>query len=113
MIGEHLKTSDNLPSPVAWRFLPKRRGIRITVDDLERELFDYGMSGNMYALLLPIPEEYPGSFLPHIDLYEPEDACRILADWCHYTLLDATGKVLVGVLPAHNAVQNSPRTVSL
>ena len=66
---------------------------------LIRELFDLGMGGSFYAQVVKVPEEYPAEDLSTVLLYEPEEAAKIFAQLCGYTLLDKNGRVITGRMP--------------
>lgn len=87
---------DNSPkSPVSWRLFSKRKNGKLGRSDVIAELFNQGMSGNMYAQIFLVPEEFPCDTDDTIELLEPEDTCKILAQWCGWTLHDKSGKQLV------------------
>ncbi len=82
-------------NPVSWRFFPKRKSGKVGYADAIQELFDQGMNGNMYAQIFRVPEEFPACADNNMELMEPEDACKILAEWCHFKLFDSKGNQIV------------------
>ncbi len=83
---------DSCPeNPVSWRFFPKRKDGKVGYADALQELFDQGMSGNLYMQLFIVPEEFPADADNNMELMEPEDACKLLAKWCGYMLHDRNG----------------------
>lgn len=68
-------------------------------NDIIREIFDLGMGGSFYAQVVKVPEEYPAEDLSTVLLYEPEEAAKIFAQLCGYTLLDKNGRVITGRMP--------------
>lgn len=78
--------------PVSWRFLPKRKNGKLGFADIVQELSCQGMAGNIYAQVFKVPEEFPSDETNIVELMEPEIACKILAQWCGYTLYDCKGK---------------------
>ncbi len=94
-MGEFMKSDySNAPGNVAFRLAPKRGQIKL--DDIYRELFEWGASGNLYAILLRIPEEFPVEDMPAVNIYEPYDAAAVCADWERYTLVNGEGQVITG-----------------
>lgn len=93
--GKHVKIDTCPENPVSWRFLPMKKNGKVGFADAIQELFDQGMEGNMYAQLFRVPEEYPVHEQNTVELMEPEDACKILAEWCHFTLFDSKGNQIV------------------
>lgn len=83
-------------NPVSWRFFPKRKSNKVGFADALQELFDQGMDGNLYVQLFQVPCEFPADADNNIELLEPEDACKMLADWCGFKLFDRDGKQLSG-----------------
>ena len=83
-------------NPVSWRFFSKRKGGKVGFADALQELFDQGMEGNLYVQLFQVPCEFPTDADNNIELLEPEDACKMLADWCGFKLFDRDGKQLSG-----------------
>jgi hypothetical protein len=57
------------------------------------------MIGNHLKLVENVPEEYPAEELSAVLLYEPEEAAKIFAQLCGYTLLDQNGRVITGRMP--------------
>ncbi len=80
------------PTPESWHFYPRRKSGNLGFSDVVRELFDQGMEGNLYAQLFKVPGEFPADEPNEVVLLEPEDAVKILADWCGYTLHDREGR---------------------
>ena len=91
MIGDHLKLVENVPEGVAFCFDGKTKKQKIDQNDIIRELFDLGMGGSYYA---QVAED-----LSAVLLYEPEEAAKIFAQLCGYTLLDQNGRVITGRMP--------------
>lgn len=81
-------------NPVSWRFFPKWKGGKVGYADALQELFDNGMNGNVYVQIVRVPEEFPAEADNNMELMEPEDACKILANLCHFKLFDQNGKEL-------------------
>ena len=79
-------------NPVSWRFFPKRKSSKVGFADALQELFDRGMGGNLYVQLFHVPHEFPADSDNNVELLEPEDACKLLANWCGYKLYDSNGK---------------------
>lgn len=99
MIGDHLKLVENVPEGTAFCFDGKTKKQKIDQNDIIRELFDLGMGGSFYAQVVKVPEEYPAEDLSTVLLYEPEEAEKIFAQLCGYTLLDKNGQVITGRMP--------------
>ena len=99
MIGDHLKLAPEMPTEAAFRFEGKTRKQKIDQNDIIRELFDLGMGGSFYAQVVKVPEEYPAEGISAVLLYEPEEAAKIFAQLCGYTLLDQNGRVITGRMP--------------
>lgn len=99
MIGDHLKLAPEMPTEAAFRFEGKTRKQKIDQNDIIRELFDLGMGGSYYAQVVKVPGEYPAEDLSAVLLYEPEEAAKIFAQLCGYTLLDKNGRVITGRMP--------------
>lgn len=98
-ICKHLKSVDEMPTMAAYRFVGKTSRQKIDQNDIIEDLFDLGMSGNFYAQVIQVPEEFPSEKISFVDLYEPEEAAKIFAELAHYTLLDTKGRVIVGRMP--------------
>jgi hypothetical protein len=94
--GHYATFDDCPPNDVSWRFYPKKRNEKIDLQAIEQELFSQGMENSLYAYLFKLGSEFPDRPLEHLDLYEPETACIILAQWCGYTVHDRSGKLLTG-----------------
>lgn len=99
MIGDHLKLVENVPERAAFCFDGKSKKQKIDQNDIIRELFDLGMGGSFYAQVVKVPEEYPVEDLSTVLLYEPEEAAKIFAQLCGYTLLDKNGRAVTGRMP--------------
>lgn len=99
MIGDYLKSVDDMPTEAAFRFEGKTRKQKIDQNDIIRELFNCGMGGSFYGMVIHVPEEWPDENLLSVDLYEPENAAKIFAQLCGYTLLDRNGRLVTGRLP--------------
>lgn len=99
MIGDHLKLVDDNPNGAAFCFTGRTSKQKIDQNDIIRELFDLGMGGSFYAQVVKVPEEYPAEDFSAVLLYEPEDAAKIFAQLCGYTLLDQNGQVITGRKP--------------
>lgn len=99
MIGDHLKLVENVPEGTAFCFDGKTKKQKIDQNDIIRELFDLGMGGSYYAQVVKVPEECPSEELSAVLLYEPEEAAKIFAQLCGYTLLDQNGRVITGRMP--------------
>lgn len=82
-------------NPISWRFYPKRKGGKVGFADVLQELFDQGMSGNVYAQIFRVLDEFPVDADNNVELMEPEDACKLLAGWCGFSLYDRNGNQLV------------------
>lgn len=54
---------------------------------------------NIKAQVVKVPGEYPAEDLSTVLLYEPEEAAKIFAQLCGYTLLDQNGRVITGRMP--------------
>lgn len=93
----YLKSDPCPPNLVSWRFYPGKKGGKITESVVVQELFDQGMDGNLYCSILKVPSEWPTDDLypEYVDLYEPEAALKILAQWCGVQVIDKDGKRLV------------------
>ena len=92
MKGEHnLKVAERPDDVVTFRFVPNKKNGKVVVTDIIKELFDNCMSGNLYAIVFKVPEEYPSDLPEVVDLYEPEDAAKICARWSGYKLIDSNG----------------------
>lgn len=88
--------SDTCPeNPIAFRFFPKKKTGKVGYADALQELFDIGMNGSLYVQFFRVPEEFPLNADNNVELMEPEDACKMLAEWCGYKLYDRNGKQLV------------------
>ena len=94
-----MKSVDEMPTMAAYRFVGKTSRQKIDQNDIIRELFDLGMGGSFYAQVVKVPEEYPAEDLSAVLLYEPEEAAKIFAQLCGYTLLDQNGRVITGRMP--------------
>lgn len=94
-MGGRLKFVDP-PFDVAFSLEGVTRKQKIDQNDIMRELFDIGMGGNFYAQVIHVPEECPEEELSTVYLYEPDEAAKIFAQMCGYTLLDRSGKVITG-----------------
>jgi hypothetical protein len=81
---------------ISWSFLAKRRGNKISQDDVVTELFNCGMGGNFYCWIQRVPEELDAGVIETFDIYETDAAAEILAGLNYYTLYDNKGKLLVG-----------------
>lgn len=110
MIGDHLKLVENVPEGAAFCFDGKSKKQKIDQNDIIRELFDLGMGGSFYAQVVKVPEEYPVEDLSTVLLYEPEEAAKIFAQLCGYTLLDKTAEWLrAGCLDRRNRNEEDQR----
>lgn len=83
MIGDYLKLVENVPEGTAFCFDGKTKKQKIDQNDIIRELFDLGMGGSYYAQVVKVPEE----------------AAKIFAQLCGYTLLNQNGRVITGRMP--------------
>lgn len=99
MICDHLKLVDDVPEGAAFRLDGKTKKQKIDQNDIIRELFDLGMGGSFYAQVVKVPEECPAEDISAVLLYEPEEAAKIFAQLCGYTLLDQNGRVITGRMP--------------
>ena len=99
MIGDHLKLVENVPEGTAFCFDRKTKKLKLDHNDIIRKLFALGMGGGYYAQVVKVPEEYPAEDLSTVLLYEPEEAAKIFAQLCGYTLLDKNGRVITGRMP--------------
>jgi hypothetical protein len=77
-----------------FAFVPKGNK-KVDQNDVIQELFDIGMWGELYALFLRMPDEYPAN-LKVTEIYSAENAIKILGDWLGYTVLDRKGRVISG-----------------
>ncbi len=94
-MGEFMKDdTEHAPDNVAFRFTPKTR--HINLDSIYCELFEWGCEGNMYAIIVRIPDEFPADDHTFVDIYEPSDAAQICGQWERYTVVNSDGQVLVG-----------------
>lgn len=93
--GKRTKIDICPENPISWRFFPMKKGGKVGFADIVQELFDQGMEGNLYAQVFKVPGEYPVDADNNVELMEPEDACKILADWCGFKLYDRSGNQLV------------------
>lgn len=80
--GRVLSFDADPPDPVSWRFYPRGRA-RTTEANVVKELFEQGMNGNIYVHFIKVPDECPAEWDDATDLYEPEDALRMLKQLCH------------------------------
>lgn len=109
MIGDHLKLVENVPEGTAFCFDGKTKKQKIDQNDIIRELFDLGMGGSYYAQVVKAPEEYPAEDLSAVLLYEPEEAAKIFAQLCGYTLLDQNGRLQAECLDGRNRNEEDQR----
>lgn len=91
-VGEYAVFDNSPVSPVSWRFFPKRKNGKLSYSDVINELCSQQMHGSMYAQLFHVPEEFPEDEDNTVELLEPEDACKILAQWLGWKLYDKNGK---------------------
>lgn len=94
--GQYLKSDLCPEGDAGWTFHPKKKNGKVDVTDIVRELHSQGMTGNLYALLLKIPEEWDYEQLEGIDVYDDYVAAKILANACHYTMYDDQGRLICG-----------------
>ncbi|MCD7929054.1 MAG: hypothetical protein LUF86_02720 [Clostridiales bacterium] len=92
--GQYANMDSDPPAPESWHFYPKKKGGKVGYADALQELFDQGMSGNLYVQLYRVPDEFPADVDNDVVLLEPEDAIKFLADWCRYTLHDEKGELV-------------------
>ena len=93
--GRYVDMDTCAESPISWRFFPKTKNGKVGYGDALMELFDQGMDGCLYVQIIRVPGEFPIYAQNTMELMEPEDACKILAEWCRYKLYDSKGKQLV------------------
>lgn len=91
-VGEYAAFDNSPVSPVSWRFFPKRKNGKLSYSDVISELYSQQICGSMYAQLFHVPEEFPEDEDNTVELLEPEDACKILAQWLGWKLYDKNGK---------------------
>ncbi|MCC8079245.1 MAG: hypothetical protein LIO57_04175 [Oscillospiraceae bacterium] len=98
MIGDYARIAEyeeNMPSYVTLRVYPKKKHGKLTHEDIVRELFDWNLGGEMFVQLVRTPsDEFPVDVEPFVDLLSPDDAVKVLLDWCGWTgtLCDYQGR---------------------
>lgn len=94
MIGEYARADNDWDE--CWRFRSVDGRKTLTVNDIRRELFENGMGGNIYAVVIKVPEEFPlkEDDEDYIDVIDDWQAAELFADACHYKLTDSLGKVV-------------------
>ena len=96
MTGEWLNLEDGAaPCGADWWFKVKKKGGKVCVHDIERELFEAGMAGEMYCVLIRVPDEFPTDDSGEALVFDPEHAAKVFAEWCRFKLYDRNGKELV------------------
>ncbi len=89
MSGKYLKLDEEYTG--TWKFMPKRKGGSVTVDDIERELFDMNCEGGLYGILFKVPYEFPADNREYVEVLEPEQMLKSLCQWEGYRLMDKDG----------------------
>jgi hypothetical protein len=79
-----------------FAFVAKRTGGKVDQNDIAKELFELGMWGELYTVFIRTPDEFPEHDNPVTEVFAPDQAIKLLADWLGYTVLDRKGQVITG-----------------
>lgn len=89
MTGQYLKLDEDYTG--TWKFKPKRKGSSISLDDIEREMFDMSLEGNLYGILFKIHYEFPADNRESVEVLEPEQMIKQLCQWLGWRVIDEDG----------------------
>lgn len=80
-ICKHLKSVDEMPTMAAYRFVGKTSRQKIDQNDIIEDLFDLGMSGNFYAQVIQVPEEFPSEKFRLLTFMNRKKQRKFLQSW--------------------------------